>query len=74
MATKRKSRIKVSEQVRAAIDRCGLTRYAIGKATGIDQGTLSRFMSGKGGLSTEALDAIGELIDLRVTIPKQPRK
>jgi len=65
MTTKKQG--KVSDQVRRAIERCGRTRYAISKETGIDQATLSRFMSGAGGLSTEALDAIGELIGLKVT-------
>ena len=71
MATKKQA--KLSDQVRAAIDRCGLTRYRIGMLSGVDHGTISRFMSGERGLSTEALDAIAEVIGLNATIPKQPR-
>jgi transcriptional regulator with XRE-family HTH domain len=71
MATRKHD--KVSAQVRRAIEGCGMTRYAISKQTGIDQATLSRFMSGEGGLSTEALDAIGELIGLKVTLENARR-
>ncbi len=48
----------VSEQVRRAIDASGQSRYAICKATGIDQGQLSKFMAGKLGLSLDALDVL----------------
>ena len=74
MATKRKKRLKVSDQVRSAVENCGLTRYRIGKLSGVDHGTISRFMSGERGISTEALDAIGEVIELQVSIPKRPSK
>lgn len=32
--------------MRQAINRCGQTRYAISKATGVDQSVLSRFVAG----------------------------
>lgn len=57
----------LTEQIRKAIDGSGMTRYAIGKATGIDQATLSRFMSGKAGLSLPNLDKIGQLLRLQLT-------
>jgi transcriptional regulator with XRE-family HTH domain len=63
-----KKREAVSDQIRRLIEECGLTRYQIWQATGIDQATLSRFMSGEGGLSTPALDALGELLDLELTM------
>lgn len=57
---------KLSGQVRAAIDASGLTRYRICQLTGIDQSTLSKFMAGKAGLSTPALDALAEVLALRI--------
>jgi hypothetical protein len=66
MKKKRTRRPKVSDQVRRAIKDCGLTRYRIYKETGIDQASLSKFLSGERGLSLEALDKLGELLHLEV--------
>ena len=62
---------KLSEQIRQAIESCGETRYAIAKATGIDQATLCRFMAGKGGLSIPVLDTLGEYLRLRIVADKR---
>ena len=43
-----------------------MSRYAICKAIGLNQGAMSRFMSGQGGLSMENVDRIGELLDLEL--------
>jgi len=43
----------VIDQLRGAIRESGQTQLAIADATGIDQGTISRFMRGKRGLSLE---------------------
>ena len=64
---KRKT-IKLTEQVRQAIDACGKTRYQISQDTGIDQATLCRFMGGKGGLSNPILDLLGEYLGLRIVV------
>jgi hypothetical protein len=68
MAKKRTRRPKVSEQVRRAIKDCGLTRYRISQLTGIDQASLTKFMSGERGLSSKALDTLGKLLDLEVVM------
>ena len=65
MATKTK-RLKLTEQVRQAIDACGETRYRICKNTGLDNATLCRFMSGERGLSMEALDTVAEYLELSI--------
>ncbi len=67
-------RIKLSEQVRQAIDACGKTRYQISKDTGIDQATLCRFMGGKGGLSIPILDRLGEYLGLRIVADRAKGK
>ena len=66
MGKKRRKKEAVSDQIRRLIETCGLTRYQIWQLTGIDQATLSRFMSGEAGLSTPALDRLGELLDLEL--------
>jgi hypothetical protein len=58
--------IKLTEQIRQAIDTCGKTRYQISQDTGIDQATLCRFMGHKGGLSNPILDTLGEYLDLEI--------
>ena len=58
--------VKLSDQVRQAIEASGLSRYRICKSIGLDQSTMSRFMAGTGGLSLETLDALSELLRLRV--------
>ncbi len=77
--------IKLSDQIRQAVDDSGLSRYGICKVTGIDKALMSRFMAGKGGLSVRSLDALAAVLGLnivatgkRAEIPKgragRPRK
>ncbi len=58
--------IKLTEQVRQAIETCGKTRYQISQDTGIDAATLCRFVGGKGGLSNPILDTLGEYLELEI--------
>ena len=58
--------VKLSDQIRRAVDDSGLSRYRISKELGVAESTMSRFMSGKGGLSMEHLDALAELLGLRI--------
>jgi DNA transposition AAA+ family ATPase len=70
----KRKRIKLTEQVRQAIETCGKTRYQISQDTGIDQATLCRFMGGKGGLSNPILDTLGEYLGLRIVTDKPSKK
>jgi hypothetical protein len=65
-------RRKLSDRVRDAVDACGRSRYAVCKAIGLNQGTLSRFMKG-GGLSLDSLDRLAEFLrlDVEVKIPRR---
>jgi len=67
----RKQYIKLSEQLRQAVEDSGLSRYRISKELGIAESTMSRFMSGQGGLSMEYIDALAELLDLNITRGKR---
>ena len=58
--------VRFSDQIREAVNASGMSRYAICKAIGLNQGAMSRFMSGKGGMSMAALDRLAELLGLRV--------
>jgi transcriptional regulator with XRE-family HTH domain len=62
-----KKRLRLSDQVRQAVEASGQSRYAICKALGLAQATMSRFMNGQGGLSMDCLDALADLLDLNIT-------
>jgi transcriptional regulator with XRE-family HTH domain len=64
----------LGDQIRAAIDASGMSRNAVCKATGIDPGSMSRFMSGRVGLSLETLDRLAELLGLRVVAGPKKRQ
>lgn len=68
MAKKRKSRVKLSDQIREAIQDCGISRYRIARETGISDATLSRFMSGERGLTMKALDTLADFLDLNLSV------
>ena len=64
-----------SDQIRAAVVASGLSRYRISKEIGVSQSTMSRFMSGKGGLSMASLDRLADLLGLSVTTrPKRAKQ
>ena len=63
----------LSEQLRDAINACELSCYRISQETGIAEATLSRFMAGKGGLSTKGQDDIGLLLGLKLITERKPR-
>jgi len=64
---------KISDQIRAAIEASDVTRYRIALETEIDEGTVSRFMAGKAGLSMKALDRLGEYLGLDITVRPKSR-
>ena len=68
MAKKIKRSTRVSEQIRAHLANSGLTRYRVAQATGIDEATLCRFAAGERGLSSKALDRLGQFLDLEVVM------
>ncbi len=74
MVAMKPKRTKLSDQLRAAIEGSGKSRYQISLETGIDAATLCRFMKCKGGLSVDGLDKIGECLGLSLTTATKPRK
>lgn len=66
MAKKRTN--PLTDQLRQAIDDSGLTRYQIAKATRIDESALAKFYNGHRGLSMDALNALGEFLQLTITL------
>ena len=73
-SSKPKKRNLLTDQLRQAIDDCGLTRYCIAQETGISQSTLAQFYNGQRGLSMEALNALGEFLQLTIKMGRKPQK
>jgi ribosome-binding protein aMBF1 (putative translation factor) len=65
---------KLTDQLRAAIDASGMSRYRVAKEIGLDQSTLSRFMSRKAGLALATVDKLGALLGLQLVTTKKPVK
>ena len=63
---KRKS-IALSEQLRRLVEDGPLTRYRIAKESGVDASQLLRFVHGRGKLTTDSLDKIGDVMKLQIT-------
>ena len=63
---KKKQRLSLSDELRQAIEQSGLSRYSIWQQTGIDQGSLSKFMDGERGLGMESIDKLADLLGLHI--------
>jgi plasmid maintenance system antidote protein VapI len=61
---------KLSDEIRDAVNASEMSRYAIAKALGVAESTMSRFMSGKGGLSMEYIDRLAALLGLHIAVRK----
>ncbi|MCA9178015.1 MAG: helix-turn-helix transcriptional regulator [Planctomycetales bacterium] len=66
--------MKITDQIRQAIDDSGLTRYRIAQDTGIDESTLAKFCHGTRGLSLDNLDPLCEYLGLRIVAERKPTK
>jgi transcriptional regulator with XRE-family HTH domain len=67
-------RVKLSDQVRRAVDASGLSRYRIAKEIHVAESTMSRFMSGRTGLSMEYLDRLADLLGLDISVRRPTTK
>jgi transcriptional regulator with XRE-family HTH domain len=56
------------------IDESGLTRSQIAKDTGIDESDLAKFYNGHQAFSMEALNALGERLELTIVMRRKPTK
>ena len=69
-----KRREPLGDQFRRAVNASGRSRYSICKACGIDQASFSRFMAGKVGLTLANLEAVADLLGLRIVADAKPTK
>ncbi len=71
---KKKQRVSLSDELRQAIERSGVSRYSIWQQTGIDQGSLSKFMDGERGLGMESIDKLADLLGLHIVAKPEHRR
>lgn len=57
----------IYDDIRDAIEASDMSRYRIAKETGIGESQLCLFMTGKKGLSVEALETLAECLGLEIT-------
>lgn len=63
-----------TEQLRKFVEDSGQSRYLICKATGLDEGNMSRFMRLGVGLNTRSIDLLCAHFGLRLVATKGPKK
>jgi transcriptional regulator with XRE-family HTH domain len=54
------------------IEMSDLTVYEIGKRSGVDKAQLSRFLSGKAGLTLDSLEKLAPVLGIEFTARKTP--
>jgi transcriptional regulator with XRE-family HTH domain len=65
---------RITDPLRRAIERSGVTRYAIAKATGVSESVLSRFVRGTHGISLSTAERLAEELELQLVPQKTKRK
>lgn len=63
-----------SKQLIEAIETCGVSRYRIGKETGISPATLSRLVNGDGWIGRKAMDDLAEYLSMKLQTVKPRAK
>jgi transcriptional regulator with XRE-family HTH domain len=66
----RKRTLKLIDQIRQAAKASGLRQNALAQAAGIDKAALCRFLSGERGLLADSLNALGDVLNLRIVAGK----
>ena len=70
--TRRDNKMKLSDQLRHAVETSGQTRAQISRATGISEPSLSQLMSGKRFLIPTAMDTLAEYLGLELVAKRRP--
>ena len=60
----------IRETIATRAETLGLTAYAIGKQTGIDPGTVNRYLTGKCALNSRYVSGICDFLGLVLTVAK----
>lgn len=63
--------MSIEQQLREAIDRSGLTRYAIAKGAGVGYDALSRFLDQGRDIRLSTIEALAAYFGMTLTPPKK---
>jgi transcriptional regulator with XRE-family HTH domain len=66
--------VGIVDTLKQSIERANVSRYEISKQTGIEQSTLSRFMSGERKPSIDAIERLCKYFNLELRPGKRPGK
>jgi len=66
MARKNPKNIKLSDQIRQAVESSGISQYRLSKEVRISKTSLSRFMRGERGLTLKAVDRLADFLGLAI--------
>ena len=69
-----KKRMSLGDQIREAVKAIPTRRQVLCDRTGIDKGSMSRFVAGKVGLNLETLDRLAAALRLRIVQDGPKRK
>jgi transcriptional regulator with XRE-family HTH domain len=67
-------RLSFTDQLRRSIIESGCTQAELRKATGLDRGAISRFLSGQLLLREESLNKVAEYVGWQLTVKPRKRK
>ena len=72
MVRRNSKNVKLSDQIRLAVEASGISQYRLSKEVRISKTSLSRFMRGERGLTLKALDRLADFLGL--TIVARPKR
>lgn len=64
----------ILQELRQALQKSELSRYAISKMSGIDQGQLSRFLSGQTVLGVAIAEKLADCLGMEIVLRKRKKK
>jgi transcriptional regulator with XRE-family HTH domain len=64
----------LSDEIRQAVERSGLSQAEIARQIGVSRAMICRFLAGDRGLSMDALDRLGRLLNLHIQVGKPRRR
>ena len=66
-----KSKTKITDQLKKAINESGLSRFEIARRSGVEESALSRFVNGKRSLVIESVDRLADVLGLSLISTKK---